>query len=104
MVNYPISNEVRHFVNGILHTFTYPNRVNDIQGAIKDVLKSEGGDTSMKNTGRLYFVVIDFLSKHGFGHEVDYVYIIDEKGMALKECGSLEAFERKYLDPILENL
>jgi hypothetical protein len=47
---------------------------------------------------RLYFLVVDFLSKYEFVHEEDYVYIINKKGMDLKECGSFSAFERKYLN------
>ena len=93
---YDITEETRHYIDAILHTFYFPNKVNNISGQIETVVKSENGDTSRENISRLYFAVIKFLSKNGFGHEEDYVYIIDKKGNDLKECGSLAAFEEKY--------
>jgi len=94
MPRYEITEEVRHYVDAILHTFTFPQRVNNIKSAINEVVKYENGDTSDKNINRLYFLVINFLSKYDFGHEEDYVYIIDKKGMDLKDSSSLANFEK----------
>jgi hypothetical protein len=93
---YDITEETRHYVDAILHTFYFPNKINDIRGEIEAVVREEKGDASKENIYRLYFLVKNFLSKNGFGHEEDYVYIIDKKGNDLKECGSLLAFEEKY--------
>jgi len=93
MSKYEIDEETRHYVDAILHTFTFPNRVNNIRGQIERVVESENGDASDANIIRIYFLVQGFLSKYGFGHAEDYIYVIDKKGMDLKECGSLSAFE-----------
>jgi hypothetical protein len=34
------------------------------------------------------------LKKNGFGHLVDHVFIIDKKGIDLKNAGSLAAYEK----------
>jgi len=99
MNKFLISEEVRHFVDAILHSFCYPRRINDIRGEIKRVLKKEKGDASETNLMRIYFLVIHFLTEQKFGHGEDYVYLIDKKGMDLKEAGSLKAFEERYLNP-----
>jgi len=95
MSKYIISDEGRHYLDGILPTFTFPNRINSIRGAIKTVVVAENGDSSFANLKRLENIVREFLCRNGFGHDADYVFIIDEKGMELKECGSLAAFEEK---------
>ena len=97
MNKYDLPDEIRHYLDAILHSFVYPNRINNIRGEIESVVKSEHGDCSEKNILRLYFAVTSFLSMHGFGHDEDYVYIIDKKGMDLKACGSLAVFEATYL-------
>ena len=93
MHHYEITDETRHYVDSILHTFSFPNKANDIQGAIAKVVESENGDISAKNIIRLQLLVKGFLSKYEFGHDEDYVYIIDKNGNDLKESGSLSAFE-----------
>ena len=35
-----------------------------------------------------------FLTKYGFGHAVDYVFIIDKKGIDLQNAGSLDNYEK----------
>jgi len=95
MPEYEITEETRHYLDAILHTFTYPQKINYIRGAILNVVKYENGDASDVNINRLERLVRQFLSKYGFGHEEDYVYIIDKKGMDLKDCGSLSDFEDK---------
>ncbi|RFZ82099.1 hypothetical protein DYU05_15860 [Mucilaginibacter terrenus] len=96
MSKYDITEEISHYVDAILHTFSFPNRVNDIWGQIEKVVRSEGGDTSKENLQRLTSSVKKFLSENEFGHDEDYIYIIDKKGKNLKECGSLSAFEKKF--------
>jgi len=94
MAKYEITDEARHYVDAILHTFTFPQRVNDIRGEIKNVVKNENRDISDENLTRLYLLVKNFLWKYEFGHGEDYVFIIDKKGMDLKDSGSLSNFEK----------
>jgi hypothetical protein len=94
MERYLISDEGRHYLDAILPTFIY-DRIADIRGSIKDVVLSENGDTSLDNTERLYFMIKSFLEKNKFGYSVDYVFIIDQKGIDLKNSGSLKAFEEQ---------
>jgi hypothetical protein len=94
MSKYEITDEVRHYVDAILHTFTFPQKVNNIRDAITEVVRYENGDVSDKNITRLYLLVETFLWKYGFGHGEDYVFIIDKKGMDLKDNGSLSNFEK----------
>jgi len=94
MISYQISDECRYYLDAILPTFHY-NKITDIRGALENVLISENGDFSKDNMLRLYFDIIRFLSFNEFGHEIDYVFIIDAKGNDLKDSGSLKNYEEK---------
>lgn len=94
MIRYKISDECRYYLDAILPAFHY-NRITDIRRAIKDVFVSEGGDSSNSNINGLYFEIIRFLQANEFGHEIDYVFIIDAKGNDLKHSGSLKNYEEK---------
>jgi len=94
MISYQISGECRHYLDAILPAFYY-NKIIDIRGAIKEILISEGGDASDSNLNRLWIEIKRFLRTNEFGHEVDYVFIIDTKGEDLKNNGSLKIYEEK---------
>jgi hypothetical protein len=94
MAKYEITDEARHYVDAILYTFTFPQKVNNIRGAIAEIVRYENGDISDENITRLYLLVKNFLWKYEFGHGEDYVFIIDKKGMDLKDSGSLSNFEK----------
>ena len=92
MSKYMISEECRHYLDAILPTF-YSDRLADIRGSIKKVIMAEKGDYSESNVSRLHSLLMSFLETNGFGHSVDYVFLIDKKGEDLKITGSLKAYE-----------
>jgi hypothetical protein len=92
MGKYVISTDVRYYLDAILNTFIY-DKINHIQGAIEKIVSAENSNMSKKEIYLLTLHIQDFLEKNKFGHYSDYVFIIDQKGIDLKNAGSLSAYE-----------
>jgi hypothetical protein len=90
---YIISNENRYYLDAIINTF-YFDRIADIRGAIEKVVQSEKGNKSKNDIFILKLEIERFLENNDFGHSMDHVFIIDKKGIDLKNAGSLAAFEK----------
>jgi len=90
---YIISEENRRYLDAILHTFLY-DRLADIHGSIEKVVIAEKTSKSKSDIYQLKLEIQRFLEINGFGHSVDYVFIIDKKGIDLKNAGSLAAYEK----------
>lgn len=93
MHHYTITEECRHYLDAILPTFKY-DRIADIRGSIEKVVCAEKGDKSKNEIYKLNLEIQRFLEINGFGHSVDYVFIIDKKGIDLKDAGSLNNYEK----------
>ncbi len=93
MSKYIISEQDRYYLDAILHTFCFPNKINDIRGQIESVVRLQKYDLSDDDIYRVSVSIKSFLSKYGFGHPEDHVFIIDYKGLMLKDSGSLAVFE-----------
>lgn len=93
MNKYIISEENRHYLDAILNTFIY-DRISDIRGAIEKIVISEKSEKSKRDIFMLKLEVERFLESNAFGHSADYVFIIDKKGIDLKDAGSLAAYEK----------
>lgn len=93
MHHYIITEECRHYLDAILPTFKY-DRIADIRGSIEKVVIAEKGDKSQNEIYKLTLEIQRFLEINGFGHSADYVFIIDKKGIDLKDAGSLSNYEK----------
>ncbi|MDB4901609.1 MAG: hypothetical protein JWQ63_890 [Mucilaginibacter sp.] len=93
MNKYIISEENRHYLDAILNTFIY-DRINDIRGSVEQVSIVKKANKSKDDIYLLSLEIKDFLEKNKFGHSVDYVFIIDKKGIDLKNAGSLSNYEK----------
>jgi hypothetical protein len=94
MNSYIISEECRHYLDAILPTFKF-DRIADIRGSVEKVIVAENVNKSQKDIYLLSLKIQGFLEKNKFGHSVDYVFIIDKKGIDLKDAGSLSNYEKK---------
>jgi hypothetical protein len=90
---YIISEQNRRYLDAILHTFLY-DRIVDIRGSVEKIAISEKDNKSFSETLKIRSEIERFLEKNGFGHLQDYVFIIDKKGIDLKNAGSLAAYEK----------
>jgi hypothetical protein len=96
MSKYEISYEARYYLDAILPTFRL-DRIAAIRHSMGNIYLRRIGSPKV-DVEELSMSIKIFLEQHGFGHSADYVFIIDKKGMDLKNCGSLAAYEEKYPD------
>jgi hypothetical protein len=89
---YIISDDNRRYLDAMLHTFLY-DRIVDIRGSVEKIASSENDSKSFSETLKIRSEIENFLAKNGFGHLQDHVFIIDKKGIDLKNTGSLAAYE-----------
>lgn len=90
---YTISEECRYYLDAILPTFKF-DRIANIRGSIEKVIIAEKANKSKNDIYLLSLKIEDFLEKNKFGHSADYIFIIDKKGIDLKNAGSLNNYEK----------
>jgi len=70
------------------------DRIADIRGSVEKIIIAERGNKSKNDIYKLSLNIKDFLERNKFGHSEDYEFIIDKKGIDLKNAGSLSNYEK----------